>query len=63
MAVQTTYVPGAWNTLCAVVSVERHTGCECSCRVTPEHCDQKVQYYDPESCQCRCKNQVSQPYL
>ncbi len=58
MAVQTTYSPGVWNTLCSAVSVARHAACECACRVRPEHCHPNKQIYDSITCQCRCKNQV-----
>lgn len=56
MAIQTTFSSGVWNTVCAVVQIEEHKECACSCRQTAELCSQG-QYYDASRCQCRCENQ------
>ncbi|TRY70451.1 hypothetical protein TCAL_02382 [Tigriopus californicus] len=56
MAIQATYSSGLWNTVCAVVQVEEHQACSCSCRQTAEFCS-RGQFYDASKCQCRCENE------
>jgi hypothetical protein len=38
------------------IPIETHNSCACQCRVQASDCNNLLQNYDPDSCQCLCRN-------